>query len=127
MTTWQKVWRDGFAPAISRDGLVALRDALRNDDPRLAQGATTTPPPRPAVSDWPVERACALGYCGWQGGCRCETVGEVEEYFGRLCHEADERLGAPAACAGFLTWYDRTPRRDMVRALLNEVEKCLLA
>lgn len=123
MTTWQKVWRDGFAPAITNGGLLALRAALQSDDWRIAQKATTTPPPMPKTSDCPVEAACALGYCGWQGGIGVETVGAVEEYFGRLCFEADQRLGRPAACEGFLNWYDETPRPQMIAALLDEVER----
>jgi hypothetical protein len=122
MTTWQKVWRDGFAPAITNGGLLALRQALSQDDRRIAQGSTTTPPPKPIVRDWPVEAACALGYCGWQGVGH-ETVGEVEDYFGKLCFEADQRLGQPAACVAFLDWYDSTPRPQMIAALLDEVER----
>ncbi|HVK15764.1 MAG TPA: hypothetical protein VM533_02385, partial [Fimbriiglobus sp.] len=63
MESWRIVWRDGFVPVIATTGLTALRDALRGDDPRLVQGATTTPPPLMCVQDWPVEAADALGYC----------------------------------------------------------------
>jgi hypothetical protein len=111
-------------PVISTTGLTALRDALRGDDPRLVQGATTTPPPLMCVQDWPVEAADALGYCGWQGE-GLETVGQVEEYFARCCFEADQRLGEPAACRWFLNWYDDTPRDEMRRELLAEVELAL--
>ena len=118
------VWRDGFAPVLSTTGLLSLRDALRVDDPRLVQGATTTPPPLLCVQDWPVEACCALGYCGWQGD-RMDTVGEVEEFFAKCCFEADARLGEPAACRWFLNWFDDTPRADMRRDLLAEVELAL--
>jgi hypothetical protein len=67
-----------------------------------------------------VERACALGYCGWQGD-GLESVGEVEEFFARACFEADQRLGEPAACRWFLNWYDDTPREAMRQQLLGEV------
>jgi len=76
------------------------------------------------VQDWPVEAACALGFCGWQGE-RLETVGDVEEYFARCCFEADTRLGEAAACRWFLNWFDDTPRDDMRRDLLAEVELAL--
>ena len=124
MESWRIVWRDGFVPVISTAGLTALRDALRGDDPRLVQGATTTPPPLMCVQDWPVEAADALGYCGWQGEA-LETVGQVEEYFARCCFEADQRLGEPAACRWFLNWYDDTPRDEVRRELLAEVELAL--
>jgi hypothetical protein len=88
------------------------------------QGATTTPPPLLCVQDWPVEACCALGFCGWQGEALC-TVGEVEEHFAKCCFEADQRLGEPAACRWFLNWFDDTPRDDMRRELLAEVELAL--
>ena len=124
MESWRKVWRDGVEPLLSTEGLEALRQALRSDDPRLVQGATTTPPPLQCVQDWPVEAACGLGYCGWQGD-GLETVAEVEEFFARACFEADQRLGEPAACRNFLNWYDETPRDEMRRLLLAEVNRSL--
>ncbi len=124
MESWRKVWRDGLAPLISTEGLEALRSALSNDDARLLQGATTTPPPLQCVQDWPVEAACALGYCGWQGE-GLESVAEVEEYFARLCFEVDQRLGEPAACRWFLNWFDETPRDEMRGLLLGEVNRTL--
>jgi hypothetical protein len=110
---------------ISTSGLEALRDALQSDDTRLTQGSTTTPPPLMCVQDWPVEAACALGYCGWQGD-NLETVGEVEEFFAKVCFEADQRLGEPAACRWFLNWFDDTPRNEMREDLLDEVERALV-
>src|SRR5262245_40336223 len=125
MDSWRLVWRNGFMPVLSTLGLLALRDALRSDDPRLVQGATTTPPPLMCVQDWPVEAACALGVCGWLGDL-LETVGQIEEHFARCCFEADQRLGEPAACRWFLNWFDDTPRADMRRELLAEVELALV-
>ncbi len=124
MELWRNVWRNGFVPVLSTSGLVALREALQNDDPRVVQGATTTPPPLLCVQDWPVEACCALGFCGWQGDA-LDTVGEVEEHFAKCCFEADERLNEPAGCRHFLNWFDDTPRTDMVRDLLCEVELAL--
>jgi len=124
MESWRKVWRDGLAPQLSMAALEALRGGLMNDDPQLLQGATTTPPPLQCVQDWPVEAACILGYCGWQGD-GLETVAEVEEFFAQACYEADQRLGEPAACRWFLNWYDDTPRDEMRRLLLAEVNRTL--
>lgn len=126
MESWRLVWRNGFVPVLATAALEALRDALRSDDPRLTQGSTTTPPPLLCVQDWPVEAACALGFCGWQGEGR-DTVGEVEEFFAQVCFEADQRLGEPAACRWFLNWFDDTPRAEMRRELLAEVEYALAA
>lgn len=124
MESWRLVWRDGFVPVLSTTGLMALRDALLSDDSRLTQGSTTTPPPLMCVQEWPVEAACALGFCGWQGD-ELNTVGEVEEHFAKCCFEADQRLGEPAACRWFLNWFDDTPRAEMRRELLAEVELAL--
>lgn len=125
MESWKHVWRVGFVPHLSVTALEALRDALRTDDPRLIQGSTTTPPPLMCVQDWPVEAGCALGFCGAveNGGFGEATVGQAEEYFARACYEADMVLGEPAACRWFLNWFDDTPRDEMRRELLVEVER----
>jgi hypothetical protein len=122
MDSWRKVWREGIAPHLSNDGLEALRQALAGDDARLLQGATTTPPPLSCVQDWPVEAACPVGFCGWQGD-GLETVAEVEEFFARVCFEADKALGEPAACRWFLNWFDETPRTEALPLLLAEVKR----
>lgn len=126
MEAWRETWRRGFAPCLSTAGLEALRDALAADDVRLIQGSTTTPPPLMCVQDWPVEAACALGLCGWIGE-KLETVGEVETYFAGLCYDVDQRLGEPAGCRWFLNWFDDTPRDEVRRELLAEVERALAA
>lgn len=120
-------WRhafNAFAPSLPTRGLVALARALREDDPRLIQEATTGPLPLSACSDWPVEAACPVAYTGWQDGL--ESVAEVEEFFGRACLAADERLGEPAGCRWLLNWWDDTPR-DEVRALLLPAVLSVLA
>jgi hypothetical protein len=122
MEAWRKVWREGLAPQLSNHALLALRQALLGDDPRLLQGATTSPPPLQCVQDWAVEAACALGYCGWQGE-GLQTVAEVESYFARMCFEADQKLGESAMVRWFLNWFDDTPRAEMRRLLLNEVNR----
>lgn len=124
METWRTVWRDGFVPVLSTAGLTALRGALIRDDERLTQGSTTTPPPLMCVQDWPCEAACALGYCGWQGE-QLSTVGSVEEFFAKACFDADAQLGEAAACRWFLNWFDETPREEMRRELLAEVDLAL--
>src|SRR5260370_6510101 len=124
MESWRKVWREGLAPHLSTPGLEALKRALASDDSCLLQGATTTPPPLQCVQDWPVEAACVVGYCGWQGD-GLETVAEVEEFFARICFETDQALGEPAACRWFLNWFDETPRADVRALLLAEVSRML--
>lgn len=126
MESWRLVWRRGFAPTLPTAGLEALAVALRDDDIRIHQGATTTPPPLLCVQDWPCEKADAIAFCGWQGH-RLRTVGQVEEFYAKALHDADERYGELAACRWFLNWFDDTPRAEMRRELLAEVEAELLA
>jgi hypothetical protein len=54
-----------------------------------------------------------------------ETVGEVEEFFALMCSEIDKLLGEAAGCKWFLNWYDDTPRPEMRRELLIEVQRTL--
>jgi hypothetical protein len=122
MEPWKRVWREGFAPGMSRESLVALREGLANDDPGLLQGATTSPPPLMAVQNWPCEGACLVGYAGWRGE-GLDTVGGVEEYFARACFEADQRLGETAGCRWLLNFFDDCPRGEVRRELLAEVER----
>ena len=65
-----------------------------------------------------------VGFCAWQGD-GLETVAEVEEFFARVCFEADQVLGEPAACRWFLNWFDETPRDEMRRQLVAEVNRAL--
>lgn len=123
MESWRTIWRDGFAHVLPLDGLESLAEALRADDPRLTQGSTTTPPPLMCVQDWPCEGACAIGWTKYKGGD--VRVGDVEQHFYDVCKAADDRLGIPAACRWFLNWFDDTPRADMRRELLAEVERAI--
>ena len=125
MESWRLVWRDGFAPVLPTLALEALAKSLRDDDECLTQGSTTTPPPLMCVQDWPCEAGCFLAVCGAAlgGGFGVATVGECEEFFARACFEADSRLGEPAACRWLLDWFDDTPRAEMRRDLLGEVER----
>lgn len=122
MESWRQVLR-ATLPLLPREGLLALLEALRNDDPALIQGATSSPPPLACVQDWPCEGACLVGYCGWKSGL--DTVGEVEEFFARWCHAADQALGEPAGCRWLLNWFDEAPREQVRASLLPEIEAYL--
>jgi hypothetical protein len=77
------------------------------------------------VQDWPCEKADAIAMCGVveNGGFGEATVGQAEEFFAKACFDADTALGEPAACRWFLNWHDDTPRDEMRRELLSEVEQ----
>lgn len=123
-TIWRRIWRFGLVPVLSRDGLLALESALVDDDRRLLQGITCTPPPLDALNHRAIQGACALGWCGWHGdGLR--NVGQLEAFFNRLCDAADAALKEPGACRFFLNWFDDTPRPQMRRELLAEVRLAL--
>ncbi len=122
LAAWTRVWRAG-APLLPTAGLEALAVALETDDPRLLQGATTTPPPLMVVQDWDVEAACLVGFCGWQDGTSKHTVHDVEEMFAKWCFAVDEILQEPAGCRWLLNHFDETPRDEMRSALLPEVRR----
>lgn len=124
MEKWRQVWRRGVAPNLLTNELEALGEALAKDDPRLIQNETTSPPPLRSMQNWPVEAACALAFCGWQGD-GLETVAEVEEFFARLCFDIDKHMNEAAACRYFLNFFDETPREEMRKSLLEEVELSL--
>jgi hypothetical protein len=121
MESWRHAWRNGVQPLMSTKALEALKRAIKLDSPELLQGATTSPPPLRCVQDWPVEGACLIAFAGWQGE-GLTTVADVEEYFARICFDADERLGEPAACRWILNHYDDTPRYVVFEQLLEEIE-----
>ena len=54
-----------------------------------------------------------------------KTVGQVQETWAQFCFECDNRMGEPAACRWLLNWIDDTPRAEMFRELLAEVELAL--
>ena len=63
--------------------------------------------------------AISLGIAAGAGA----TVGKVEEFFAKACFDCDQHFGNPAECGWFLNWYDDTPRDEMRRELLAEVER----
>jgi len=73
------------------------------------------------MQDWPCEASDAIAFVGWQGN-DLTTVGEVEEFYAKACYECDQGVKEIAACRWFLNWYDETPREEMRRDLLGEVE-----
>lgn len=129
---WRKVWRDGILPAVMervgrfrRDvGLLALANALRTDDSRLLQGATTSPPPLAAVADWMCEGCdpVVLMHTAANGGkIEATMVGLAEKVFAITMARADELLGGDRLSAAFSNWWDDTPRHVARGALLAEI------
>jgi hypothetical protein len=117
---WRDVWRRGIAPLLAREDLQALLEALRRDDPTLLQGRTLEPCYAPGMDDFPCQGGCLLAYAGWRGqGLR--TLGEVDEYFARLCFSADAALNCPGAVSVLFEYFDRTPRAEMRRELEVEI------
>ncbi len=116
----RKVWREGILPNISTEGLQALRLALLKDDKALIQGATTNPPAFQSFLECPVHGCCLICYTGWKG-LGLDTIADVEDYFSGLCHAAEERLGEPAVTRYLMSWYDETPREQMLATMLAEV------
>jgi hypothetical protein len=121
---WRKVWRKGVAPQLSTEQLLALKRGLEDNDARLIQRQTTSPPPLQCVADWPCEAACPIGYAALAAG-DARTVGEVEAFFARVAYACDLALGEPGAMGHLVTAYDDWPRWEMRANLEEEVGRAL--
>lgn len=124
MESWRHVWREAIAPLLSANALNALRSALVEDRQELIQDYTVDPLAAFLGDARPVEGACAISYCGWRGE-QLATVGEVDEFFARMCHEIDRRMGYDKAYLQFVTWFDSEQRTTMRRLLLPEIDLAL--
>ena len=115
---WRKCWRIGFVPQMSERQLTALRVALEMDSPELVQGHTAIP-----ICDGTAacEGACAVGYACWRGDGLVSTF-QVYQRFAEVCFEADRLIADPAGCRWFLQWFDDTPREEVRRDLLGEID-----
>mgnify|MGYP001559826197 CR=1 FL=1 len=119
MENWVETWRKGIAPLLSDKSLDVLLTALVKDDQCLIQGQITSR----MLPILPVEAACAIGYVGWKGE-GLKRVGEVNDFFGQICFQADELLNE--TCGGvrwFLSWFDDTPRDEMRLRLIPEIQR----
>lgn len=119
MERWRHCWRNGFAKVLTTEDLLVLKRALEKDDQTLIQEDTVLPPSCVPYLGHPVECACAIAFCGWKRGL--SFVGEVVEFFGKTCCEADQLLGRPSSCRYFLNWFDNAPREEVRQKLLEEV------
>lgn len=123
MEAWRKVFREGIVPLLTRENLLDLKKGIEEDDPNLIQGATCIPPPINCVEDWPVEACCALSYIGWKSGLK--LVGEVEEFFAKMCFNVDQQMKEPAVVRWFLNAWDDNPREQVFREVLEEINLAL--
>lgn len=117
LAPWVTVWREGIAPFLPREGLIALREALRSDDPQLVQhrkklNAFSLVPPN-------IVEAEPFGFCLWKIGS-AKTHDDV----------AFHRIGLNGWAINnkidlnlFGEWWKNTPRAECFRLLLAEVER----
>jgi hypothetical protein len=121
MEHWRTVWRIGLARYLNTKGLVALRDALREDDTALTQGGVVFA----GTGEEKISRADAIGYALWKGE-NLRSPDEVRLRFyevGRKCDQnfRDQDLWVE----NFTEWFDSIPRGAAFAALLQEVEETL--
>ncbi len=126
MESWRLVLTEGFFPQWSRQTLERALKALEEDNPKLTQGSTTTPPPLQCVQDWPCEACDLIAFCSVDDPFG-STVGEVEEGFAQSAFTADQLLGEPAACRWWLNHFDDSPRirvfTETAAAIRKELER----
>jgi hypothetical protein len=124
MEAWRLIFRNGFSPFLSTDGLEKLLEALKIYDERIIQGATVHPLPIRQNEDWHVEATDAIAFCFWQGNNELK-VKDIDAFFAKTCFSCDETLGEPSGYRHFLNWYDNFPRKETFDLLADEVSFCL--
>lgn len=120
MDKWEIAFRVGFAPELPLEGLIALREALKNNSVGLQQGTTTDS----SCGSDNVRFACAIAYCGWKG-YGLKTTQEVREFFSRMGTQASINLSEqnpPVPYVSFIDWFDKVERDEMRKQLLPIVE-----
>jgi hypothetical protein len=124
---WKRVWRIGIVPQLTIRGLEGLKLALEQDRPSLITGSTMQPPPLACMANEAVEACCPLCYAILDGlRPTAVSVGPLEERFAEACFKASELCGEPGAIRYFLNFVDETPREEMRKALLVEVNLALI-
>jgi hypothetical protein len=118
----KKVLVEGFFPIVPTHRLNAMLKLLEADDPAIIQGSTSFPPPLLATDGEQVESVDPVGFMGSDNTLTL-TVGEVEEGFARLCFDADQRLGEPAACRFLLNAIDDNDRTEVWDFLTAEIRQ----
>jgi hypothetical protein len=127
LETWRLVWRRGLVPQLSTAGLQRLAEALEGDWPSLITGSTMQPPPLMCMQNEAVEACCPLCWAILDGlRPTAVSVGPLDERFAMACHKASELLGYPEAIRDFLNWVDESPREEMRKQLLIEVNLALV-
>ena len=118
MELWREVWRENIVPQLNTKGLEALRLALLTDDPRLIQRYVVKGVSgvinKTVFND--IVGACAVGYAEWHGKDLTNCYDVVQAYLSVLCKPP---------IVGFTPWFDMTPRQEMRKALLPEVNLAL--
>jgi hypothetical protein len=122
LEAWVRVWRTGLLPQFTTAGLQGLKAALERDDGRLVTGTTTIPPALSCMAKEPLEACDPLCWALLDGHMpEAASVGWIEEEFAMTCLKASQLCGFPRAVGMFLNWVDETPRAEMRKALLVEV------
>lgn len=125
MESWRKVWREGIAPQLSTKALEELRYGLEKDSDFLLQGACSKPPMLECNYDKECEGGCAMVYGAWMAG-EVKTVGQADEYFHNIVASQLMSDGCDNCVRDFLNWFDDTPRDEMRREMIREVDNELI-
>ncbi len=119
MESWIQAWRDGIAPLLPIEGLMALEKSLMENDPTLIQRTTILRTPYSESNK--VEYACLIGYAGWRGK-NLHTAEEVIKFFDEICLQCELKTNDEFAFCSFLDTYDEWKRTEMIKNMLPEIQ-----
>lgn len=122
LEAWQVCWRGGLADALPTEGLVALRDALVNDDPALIQGQTVAPIPFLSPNA-KTTGCCPISYCGWRA-FGLDATADVYAFY-HAAYYRRNGYGYENGSRDFTEFVDGTPRDEMRKRLVVEVNRTL--
>lgn len=120
----KRVWCEVIVKRLPKDGLIALRSAIREKSPRLVQRVTVYPDSPP---DSIPEKMCAIAFAlNAAHGPFCSA--ELVEVFLDFAHHLEFRIArkvSGGSLATFFHWYDRSDWNDVQQVLLETIEQRL--
>ena len=120
---WQEVWMKGIYPQFNEEQKRAFKHALETNSKSIIQSNTALDAKGRCKPKNIARRCCPIAFVGLSSSAR---VDEVLKTFARTCRKADELLldgnedsGCVPNWKDFVEWWDKTPRQDAIKQLLE--------